>query len=302
VKANAYGHGAVAVSRHLKRIGVERLAVATLEEAKDLRRAGIPGPIHLLGSMPVDAASGVVDFDIIPSICTRESAQRLSEVIAKRNISGPFKVHLKIDTGMSRVGVQTADVDQFVDFIESRNMFVEGMFTHFADAWARPSFTEAQLEKFEIATAPYKGSKLLHVSGSAGIIRKYGLWCDLIRPGLCLSMCQPALTLAGISLYGIPPDTDIEEFRSYGFEPALSWIAYPTLVKVCWFFPHSPHLDEAYTHTLPHTHTHTHKHTHKHTRTHTNTDKHRRTHFFSMPLSCQPHSPRDDHTHIHTPR
>jgi alanine racemase len=71
---------------------VERLAVATLEEAKDLRRAGIPGPIHLLGSMPVDAASAVVDFDIIPSICTLEAAQRLSEVITRRHIEVPFKV------------------------------------------------------------------------------------------------------------------------------------------------------------------------------------------------------------------
>jgi alanine racemase len=84
---------------------------------------------------------------------------------------------------MTRVGVQVADVDRFVDFIESRNMIVEGMFTHFADAWMRPSFTESQLEKFELATAPYKGSKLRHVSGSAGIIRKYGVGYDLIRPG-----------------------------------------------------------------------------------------------------------------------
>jgi hypothetical protein len=233
--------------------------------------------------MPVDAASAVVDFDIIPSICTLEAAQRLSEVITRRHIETPFKVgrphhishihlvftrtpvhafqharahagqvHLKIDTGMSRVGVQVSDVDRFVEFIESRKMVVEGMFTHFADAWTRPSFTELQLEKFELATAPYKGSKLRHVSGSAGIIRKYGVGYDLIRPGVSMYLCvltcflgsswlclvSLIITLTehwkGISLYGIPPDTDIDEFRSYGFEPSLSWIAYPTLVKVRW--------------------------------------------------------------------
>jgi hypothetical protein len=80
VKANAHGHGAIPVSRHLKTIGVERLAVATVEEAKDLRRAGIPGPIHLLGSMPVEEAEDVVDFDIIPSISTFGAIERLSKV------------------------------------------------------------------------------------------------------------------------------------------------------------------------------------------------------------------------------
>ncbi len=86
VKANGYGHGAVPLGRHLKRIGVERLAVATVEEAVTLRRAGIPGPIHLLGSMPVDGAEDVVDYDITPTLNNTQSADRLALVARKRHV------------------------------------------------------------------------------------------------------------------------------------------------------------------------------------------------------------------------
>jgi alanine racemase len=79
------------VSRYLKTLGVERLAVATVEEAKDLRRAGIPGPVHVLGSMPEEDAADVVDFDVIPSISTIRSVKRLSDVVKHRGLEVPFK-------------------------------------------------------------------------------------------------------------------------------------------------------------------------------------------------------------------
>ena len=87
--------------------------------------------------------------------------------------------------------------------------------------------------------SPYRGAKLLHISASAGIIRKYGANYDLTRPGshLCLPACMLSPVsihmVAGISLYGLPPDTELPEFQSYGFQPALAWVAYPTLVKAC---------------------------------------------------------------------
>jgi alanine racemase len=99
-----------------------------------------------------------------------------------------MQVHLEVDTGMSRTGVPPAEVQSFVEQIEALgNVTVEGIYTHFADPMFNPAFTDTQMRAFETAAMPYKGKKLLHISGSAGVLRKYGnQYCDLIRPGWML--------------------------------------------------------------------------------------------------------------------
>jgi len=152
VKANAYGHGAVECSRRLKAEGVKILAVAIVEEGLELRRAGIEGDILILGGIWPEQAAAVIDNDLTPVVCRIDSAEALDSLAATRNIRQ--KLHIKIDTGMGRIGVPYSQAGEFAAAIARlKNLEVEALMTHFASAddLTQSAYTNFQIDRFGAA-------------------------------------------------------------------------------------------------------------------------------------------------------
>ncbi len=208
IKADAYGHGAVPIAHELARLGVERFAVATVEEGARLRQARIRHPVHLLGSLHPEEAAPALAHALIPTLSTLEAARA---VAAHRPGA---TVHVKADSGMGRVGVPLEALRRFVEEVEAMGLEVEGVFTHFASADEDPAATRRQLEAFLAVTAPWQGRYKLHAANSAAALRFPEAHLDFVRPG--------------IALYGLPPG---EGFAREGLRPILAWKAHPTLVK-----------------------------------------------------------------------
>ncbi len=207
VKASAYGHGAVPVAKRLLELGVERLAVATAGEGAELRRAGIGAPIHLLGSLHPDEAEDALAAGLIPTLATLEAARALAA------LRPGALAHVKVDTGMGRVGVPPEALAGFLEAVEGLGIEVEGIFTHFAVADEDPAFTRAQHERFLAAVRPLKKRYLLHAANSAAILAGIATDLDFVRPG--------------VALYGLPPDQALKS----KLLPILAWKAKATLVK-----------------------------------------------------------------------
>ncbi|MBX3282138.1 MAG: alanine racemase [Acidobacteria bacterium] len=149
VKANAYGHGAVECSRRLKAEGVQRLAVAIVEEAIELRQAGISGDILILGGIWPEQAEAVLQHDLTPAVFRLESVDALNTVF--RQHGKIAKIHVKIDTGMGRVGVPYPDAAEFAQaIVQFENIEVEALMTHFASAddLAQSDYTNFQMDRF----------------------------------------------------------------------------------------------------------------------------------------------------------
>ncbi len=159
VKADAYGHGAVAVARILEASGTDFLAVAFLEEAAELRAAGIRCPILNLGSTSPANAARILDLDISQTVYTHELAEALSNAAAARGTRA--KTHVKIDTGMHRQGVGWEKAGEFFSSIASLpGLFIEGMYSHFTESDdAASDFSRIQLERFgrSVSAAQAKG-------------------------------------------------------------------------------------------------------------------------------------------------
>src|SRR3989338_7833258 len=153
VKANAYGHGAVAVARAAVEAGADYLAVANLKEALELREAGIVSPILILTESPTSVVDEIVQYDLCQTVYSFTEARALSEEAQKR--SKPAKVHVKVDTGMGRVGVPPSEALAFITKIASLPALeLEGIFTHFAMAEdPHDNFTAPQFEKFQQVAA-----------------------------------------------------------------------------------------------------------------------------------------------------
>lgn len=152
VKANAYGHGAVECSQRLKAEGVKILAVAIVEEGLELRLAGIEGDILILGGIWPEQAAAVIDNDLTPVVCRIDSAEALDSLAASRNIRQ--KLHIKIDTGMGRIGVPYSQAGEFAAAIARlKNLEVEGLMTHFASAddLTQSDYTNFQIDRFGAA-------------------------------------------------------------------------------------------------------------------------------------------------------
>ena len=207
VKANAYGHGAVPVAKKLLELGAARLAVATAGEGAELRNAGIGAPIHLLGSLHPLEAEDALKADLIPTLATLEAARALAA------LRPGAKVHVKVDSGMGRVGVRPEELPGFLAEVEAMGLFVEGILTHFAVADEDLAFTRLQLERFLEAVRGLKKRYLLHAANSAAVLAGVASDLDFVRPG--------------IALYGLPPDQSLKS----ELKPILSWKARATLLK-----------------------------------------------------------------------
>lgn len=189
VKADAYGHGAVAVARHLASVGVAWLGVATAAEAFELRDAGISSPI-LIFSPVYHQLPALIDQDIALSAVDLASAEKIT--LAAKKVGKRARVHLKVDTGMGRLGQTPAlslATAQYLD--DASEAHLEGIWTHFAcaDEPAR-GFTHGQLERFvafqDALKAHHIVPELVHAANSAAIISEPQSHFDMVRPGIAL--------------------------------------------------------------------------------------------------------------------
>lgn len=202
VKANAYGHGSVQIAKILVEEGADYLAVATLEECLELRDNGIKLPLLCLGYIPEKDLEIVLDKDIDMTIYSYEIAQKLSEISLNYNKNA--NIHIKLDTGMSRLGFQTEEssVDSIEKIYNLPNINIIGIYTHFALADEKDkSFTHSQFEKFMyiVNSLEDRGIKvpIKHVCNSAGIIDFPQYHLDMVR--------------SGIILYGHYPSDDVKK-------------------------------------------------------------------------------------------
>ncbi len=190
VKANAYGHGAVETAQALNRQGIERFAVASLDEGIALRQAGLSASIVVLGALFEEQVSDLVAHRLTPVV----SDGRILPTLAKAARSHPtsYPIHLKVETGMGRLGFSPEDLLSFLDDPILRSPFqVEGMMTHLADAdGADSDFTERQLGAFRAMLEQIRqrglSIPLVHTANSAAIVRFPDAHFSLVRPGIML--------------------------------------------------------------------------------------------------------------------
>jgi alanine racemase len=215
VKANAYGHGAAAVARSAVEAGADYLGVANLKEALELREAGILAPILILTESPTSVADEIVQHDLTQTIYSFTEAKALSDEAEKRGRS--VKVHVKIDTGMGRVGVLPSEAIAFITKVASLpGLKIEGLFTHFAKAEdPEDNFTIDQFSRFQAIAARLPQIPLKHTANSAAALFHQDTHLDLVRVGLMM--------------YGLYPQGNSR--RLIDLKPALSFKTRVTYLK-----------------------------------------------------------------------
>ncbi len=197
LKANGYGHGSVELARLLKKNGVDRIAVAIITEAIELRKAGIEGDIQILSYTPKEQLGLVLDYDLIQGIYSLEDAKILSdEAQAREKIA---KIHIKVDTGMARIGFlpNQSSLEAIVEISKLQNIEIEGIFSHFAKA---DEFDKGpsriQYEKFQWFVTNLEKSginiKLKHISNSGAVVDMPEYNLDMVRPGIILYGYYPS--------------------------------------------------------------------------------------------------------------
>lgn len=220
VKADAYGHGAVEVSKELERQEVDYLAVAVLDEALELRDAGVTKPILVLSPLELETISTAVANNIAMTIFTKEAAEEVCYQAEK--LRQEAIVHIKVDSGMSRIGVLSSEeAYEVAKALESEYVNREGIFTHFADAenLEDPAFTHQQFTKFmEIIT--YLENKsipfpLRHCCNTAATLAYPDYHLDMVR--------------SGISIYGYHPDKKMESFID--LKPVMTLKTHAAFIK-----------------------------------------------------------------------
>jgi alanine racemase len=202
VKANAYGHGAIEISHALQELGVDFLGVATCEEGIELRKASITTPIILLGGSFTGQATAVLQHDLIPVVYNIESAKELSQQAHRSNRR--VKIHVKIDTGMGRLGVLPPATNHFFhNLTKLHGLEIEGILTHLADTnqdnHSGVDFTRRQVALFNQQIEELHNMGIhphyKHLANSAAIIGKQLDTFNLVRPGIMLYGAYPAKIL-----------------------------------------------------------------------------------------------------------
>lgn len=188
VKANAYGHGSVECAKRLEADGVSWFAVATLEEGIELRDAGIKRPILILGGLWPGQESYALTFDLTPAVFRIDQAESLNNVAAAEGRTA--KIHVKIDTGMGRIGFRFDDVPAVSEHLARlSHLEVEGLMTHFAvaDKLAETDFTELQMTRFSQAVEIFRSKgidpKYVDMANSPGAIAYPESRSNLVRLG-----------------------------------------------------------------------------------------------------------------------
>jgi len=195
VKAQAYGHGAISVSKHLLGLGADTLGVALVEEGRELREAGIDAPILVMGAVVPGQAEALVALRLTPVVFTQAMARSLS--IAARALKTQVPVHVKIDTGMGRVGIVPEAAPAFIKELQDlEGIMVQGLMTHFADADLRDKqFASLQMDRFGTLLRELDGRgaaiPLRHAANSAALLDYQQALFTMVRPGLMLYGYNP---------------------------------------------------------------------------------------------------------------
>ena len=238
VKADAYGHGAVQVGRKLEALGADYLAVSSLDEARELRHGGISMPILILGHTPPEMVPELIRHRITQTVSARAKAEEYSAAAAA--CGGTLRVHIKVDTGMSRLGflVRGDHFDGGVEAIAAScrlpHLEAEGIFTHFAaadeDDPGSEAYTREQFGVFQrvLVALEARGQTfpMRHCANSGALARYPEMYLDMVRPGIALYGAgadaqrldlRPVMTLKScVSTIKIfDPDTDISYGRTY---------------------------------------------------------------------------------------
>ena len=206
LKADGYGHGAKAVARTLERAGATGLCVALLEEGIELRDAGIRVPILVMGGYYGRSWGELLRHDLTPVVFEPSQIEALADEV-RYSGSEPISVHVKVDTGMARLGAQPAEMGRLgAALLRFPEVRLQGLMTHFACAdGGDPSTIDEQLDRFDAATATLRSMgispELRHAANSAGLLRHERARLDIVRPG--------------IALFGVPPASGLtKELRS----------------------------------------------------------------------------------------
>jgi alanine racemase len=219
IKANAYGHGAEIVARRLVALGYDTLCVAHASEAIELREAGISARLVLLSAALPEVSEAVVEHGLEPVVCTYATLEALSRAATRAGRDVP--VHLKVDTGMGRVGVRADEVEGFLERARRLGgLRVRGLMSHFPRAdEADKTFSRSQVESFRRVCAATRdaGIEVRHLANSAGIFDLPESHLDAARPG--------------IAIYGLAPSREIASPRVAELEPVLEWRTRLTFVK-----------------------------------------------------------------------
>jgi alanine racemase len=219
VKADAYGHGAVPVSQCLAACGVDWFGVATVEEALELRAAGIPQPVLLLGGLYMSDPAHLIEYRLTPSISSTMRLDTYAE--CARRYGRAIEFHLKVDSGLGRLGLPRDRVAAFVDhYRELEGLHMKGLFTHLASAEdLAASQTDEQGERFAGALEQLRGLLLepewIHVSNSAALVTGRKFPENLVRIGALLyGYCLPLIVPPGQELPKVPEFEPILTFKS----------------------------------------------------------------------------------------
>jgi len=216
VKADAYGHGAAGCARALEKAGATWFGVTSTEEGMQLRQAGITGRILLLVGFWPGEEEAVIQHRLTPAIWDRSHLEWLQSAIGKMGKgSKPVPVHLKVDTGMTRLGVDRQDLGAILQSIKSaQHLELEGFFTHLAASEALDhAATNAQIGRFEDAIQVLRESGLspayLHMANTGAVLARRNTWKNMVRPGL--------------ALYGYSLPVTGDGSGDLPLQPALSW-------------------------------------------------------------------------------
>jgi alanine racemase len=220
LKANAYGHGLVEVAKHVVRNGADYLGVAVLEEGILLRERGVAAPILVLGGILGNQAPLFIKYNLTITASSIEKLHQIDE--AARQSGAKARVHLKIDTGMERIGVHYYSAESFLETsLQCHNILVEGIYSHFANAdTADLSYSAIQLERFNQVLGFYEKHGLpvpmRHMANSSAILNLPESVFDMVRPG--------------ILLFGVYPSPEVP--CTVPVKPALAWKSHVVYFKV----------------------------------------------------------------------
>ena len=198
VKADAYGHGAVQVARKLEQLGADYLAVSSLDEGRELRHGGITMPILILGHTPPEMVSQLIEYNITQAVSAKAKAEAYSAEAVK--CGGTLRVHIKVDTGMSRLGFLVrgehfeTGVEAIAESCALPGLDPEGIFTHFAvsdmDGADYEAYTREQFGVFthvlDALAAKGRTFRIRHCANSGALTRYPEMYLDMVRPGIAL--------------------------------------------------------------------------------------------------------------------
>lgn len=221
IKANAYGHGMLETAKILSEIGISNFAVATIEEGIKLRKNNIRGNILVLGYTHFDKLEQIIKYDLIQTIVDYDYAKKISKLSLKEKI----KAHLKVNTGMNRLGENYKNIDNIKKIYNLKNIQILGVYTHLCVSDNREkeaiNFTNQQITNFynlidNLTTSGYNVGKI-HFQASYGILNYPNLKCDYVRPG--------------IIMYGINSSKNNSTVKKISLKPVLSLKARITSIK-----------------------------------------------------------------------